>query len=100
MAASHILENIVCLELLRRGYDAHVGKVNSFEVDFVAQDKGGTVYYQIALVARDESTLEHELRPFRLIRDHYLKILLTMDEDPEAQYDGIRRINARDWLLV
>lgn len=41
MAASHILENIVCLELLRRGYDAHVGKVNSFEVDFVAQDKGG-----------------------------------------------------------
>ena len=61
---------------------------------------GGTVYYQIALVARDESTLEHELRPFRLIRDHYLKILLTMDEDPGAQYDGIRRINARDWLLV
>lgn len=47
MAASHILENIVCLELLRRGYDAHVGKVNSFEVDFVAQDKGGGEQYII-----------------------------------------------------
>ena len=98
--ADHILENIVYLELLRRGYDVYIGKVNSFEVDFVAQDRAGVVYYQVALTVRDESTLERELRPLRLIRDHYPKILLTMDEDPEAQYDGIRRINARDWLLT
>lgn len=96
----HILENVVYLELLRRGYDVYIGKVNSFEVDFVAQDSAETVYYPVALTVRDESTLERELRPLRLIRDHYPKILLTMDEDPEAQYDGIRRINARDWLLV
>lgn len=55
---------------------------------------------RVALTVRDKSTLECELHPLRLIRDHYPKILLTMDEDPEAQYDGIRRINARDWLLT
>ena len=97
--AGHILENVVYLELLRRGYDVYVGKVDEFEVDFVAQNSKGTVYYQVALSTRDESTLERELRPLRAIRDHYPKVLLTMDEDPEAHYDGIRRINARDWLL-
>ena len=97
--AGHILENVVYLELLRRGYDVYVGKVDEFEVDFVAQNSKGTVYYQVALSTRDESTLERELRPLKAIRDHYPKVLLTMDEDPEAHYDGIRRINARDWLL-
>lgn len=97
--AGHILENVVYLELLRRGYDVYIGKVDDFEVDFVAQNSKGTTYYQVALSTRDEGTLERELRPLRAIRDHYPKVLLTMDEDPEAHYDGIRRINARDWLL-
>ena len=97
--AGHIRENVVYLELLRRGYDVYVGKVDEFEVDFVAQNSKGTIYYQVALSTRDESTLERELRPLKAIRDHYPKVLLTMDEDPEAHYDGIRRINARDWLL-
>lgn len=97
--AGHILENIVYLELLRRGYDVYVGKVDEFEVDFVAQNGKGTVYYQAALTVRDEKTLERELRPLQSIRDHYPKVILTLDDDPEVQYDGIRRINARDWLL-
>lgn len=97
--AGHILENVIYLELLRRGYDVYVGKIDTFEVDFVAQNRKGTVYFQVALTARDEKTLERELRPLQAIRDHYPKVLLTMDEDPEAQYDGIRRLNARDWLL-
>lgn len=97
--AGHILENIVYLELLRRGQDVYVGKVEGFEVDFVAQSSKGTVYYQVALTVRDEKTLERELRPLMAIRDHYPKFILTLDEDPEAQYEGIRRINARDWLL-
>lgn len=97
--AGHILENVVYLELLRRGYDVYIGKVDDFEVDFVAQNSKGTTYYQVALSTRDEGTLERELRPLKAIRDHYPKVLLTMDEDPEAHYDGIRRINARDWLL-
>lgn len=97
--AGRILENIVYLELLRRGYDVYVGKVDEFEVDFVAQNGKGTTYFQVALSVRDEKTLERELRSLCAIKDHYPKILLTMDDDPEVHYDGIRRINARDWLL-
>ena len=97
--AGHVLENIVYLELLRRGYDVYIGKIDSYEVDFVAQNKKGTVYFQVALTVRDENTLLRELRPLQAIRDHYPKIILTMDEEPEEQYEGIRRINARDWLL-
>ena len=97
--AGHILENVIYLELLRRGYDVYVGKIERFEVDFVAQNSRGIYYVQVALSVRDEKTLERELRPLLTIRDHYPKVLLTMDEDPETQYEGIRRINARDWLL-
>ena len=97
--AGRILENIVYLELLRRGYDVYVGKINTFEVDFVAQNSKGICYYQAALSVRDERTLERELRPLMAIRDHYPKTILTLDEDPETQYDGIRRMNAIDWLL-
>lgn len=99
MDAGHILENVVYLELLRRGYDVYVGKINEFEVDFVAQNSRGTSYFQVALTVRDEKTLQQELRPLQSIRDHYPKMILTLDEDPETQYDGIRRVNARDWLL-
>lgn len=99
MDTGHILENVVYLELLRRGYDVYVGKVDEFEVDFVAQNSKGTTYFQVALSVRDDKTLERELRPLQSIKDHYPKVLLAMDEDPEVHYDGIRRINARDWLL-
>ena len=99
MDTGHILENVVYLELLRRGYDVYVGKIDNYEVNFVAQNHKGTIYYQVALIVRDEKTLQRELRPLQAIRDHYPKVILTMDEDSEIQYDGIRRINARDWLL-
>lgn len=99
MDTGHILENVVYLELLRRGYDVYVGKIDNYEVNFVAQNHKGTIYYQVALTVRDEKTLQRELRPLQSIRNHYPKVILTMDEDPEIQYDGIRRINARDWLL-
>lgn len=97
--AGHILENIVYLELLRRGYEVYVGKIDTFEVDFVAQKSQEMIYYQVALSVHDEKILQRELRPLQAIRDHYPKMILTMDEEPEEQYDGIRRINARDWLL-
>ena len=99
MDTGHILENVVYLELLRRGYDVYVGKIDNYEVNFVAQNHKGTIYYQVALIVRDEKTLQRELRPLQAIRDHYPKVILTMDEDSKIQYDGIRRINARDWLL-
>lgn len=95
----HILENVVYLELLRRGYDVYVGKVDDYEVDFVAMEQKRITYFQVAATVRDESTLKRELTPLQKISDHYPKIILTLDDDPEADYDGIRRINVLDWLV-
>lgn len=97
--AGRILENIVYLELLRRGYDVYVGKVGDMEVDFVAMNRDGLVYYQVAATVRDENTLKRELKSLQAINDSYPKIILTLDEDPEADYDGIRRMSALDWLV-
>lgn len=97
--AGRVLENVVYLELLRRGYDVYVGKIDEFEIDFVAQKGKETLYYQVALTVRDETTLKRELRQLTAVKDHYPKFVLTLDDDPEMQYDGIRIMNARDWLL-
>jgi len=99
MDAGHILENIVYLELLRRSYDVYVGKVDSFEVDFVAQNQEGNHYYQVALTVREETTLDREIRPLQMLPDDYPKIILTLDDDPPRDIDGIKILNARDWLL-
>ena len=95
----HILENVVYLELLRRGYDVYVGKVDETEVDFVAMTNKKTLYFQVSATVRDEKTLQRELKPLQSINDHYPKLLLTLDDDPEADYNGIRKVNALDWLL-
>lgn len=95
----HILENIVFLELLRRGNEVFIGKIDDLEVDFVAMDGKQTTYYQVAASVRDEKTLARELTSLEKISDHYPKIVLTLDEDPQADYNGIRRINALDWLM-
>ena len=95
----HILENVIYLELIRRGYKVYVGKIESEEVDFVAMNSKETIYYQVSASVRDEGTLARELRPLQKITDNYPKYILTLDEDPEADYEGIRRINAIDYLL-
>ena len=95
----HILENIVYLELLRRGYKVYVGKVDDLEVDFVAENRDGLRYYQVALTVRDEKVLERELRSLQKTGDHYPKTLLTLDMDLETDYDGIKKVNVVDWLL-
>ena len=95
----HILENVVYLELLRRGYEVYVGKVNDTEVDFVAMSNKQIMYFQVSATVRDANTLARELKPLQSINDHYPKFILTLDEDPEADYNGIRKINALDWLL-
>ena len=94
-----ILENIVFLELRRRGYEICFGKINNFEVDFIATRGGIPAYYQVAMTVREQSTMERELRPLNIIRDHYQKFLITMDDDPPAVFNGIQRINAINWLL-
>jgi len=95
----HILENIIYLELKRRGYTVNIGKVNEYEVDFVATRLGIVEYYQVALTTRDDSTLERELRPLRKISDHYKKVLLTLDVEPDSYYDGILKRNALEFLI-
>ena len=95
----HILENIIYLELIRRGYDVYVGQVGDQEVDFVAMKDEGITYYQVAATVREEATLKRELASLQKIKDHYPKFILTLDDDPEADYNGIRRINALSFLL-
>jgi predicted AAA+ superfamily ATPase len=99
--AGHILENIVFLELLRRGYEIYIGKVGTAEVDFVAIGDEGVEYYQVAytVIDTDGSTLKRELTPLDAISDHNPKYLLTMDHTPQTSHNGIRQINALDWLL-
>ena len=95
----HILENIVYLELLRGGYKVYVGKVDDLEVDFVAENRDGLKYYQVALTVRDEKVLERELKSLQKTGDYYPKYLITFDMDMEADYEGITKINVVDWLL-
>ena len=95
----HILENIVYLELLRRGYKVYVGKVDDLEVDFVAENRDGLKYFQVALSVRDEKVLTRELRALQKTGDYYPKYLITLDMDLEADYDGIIKKNVVEWLL-
>lgn len=95
----HILENVVYLELIRRGFEVYVGKLGELEVDFVAIDSKKKVYFQVAATVRDETTLHRELASLEKINDHYPKFILTLDEDPEADYNGIRRVNVLEWLI-
>ena len=100
----HILENIVYLELLRRGFDIFIGKVEDAEIDFVALNNDGRIYIQVAdtLKGTDENDtkiLDRELRALKKIDDNYEKIILTSDKIPLANEEGIKIRNVFDWLL-
>lgn len=96
----HILENVVYLELLRRGYEVYVGKVGDLEVDFVAKDINGNIsYFQVAETVIDDNVLKRELSSLENISDHNPKYLLTMDEDIPTSYNGIQKRNVLEWLL-
>lgn len=103
MDAGHILENVVYLELIRRGYEVSVGKLvkggKNIEVDFVAKKSGGLVeYYQVALNVLDQQILARELASLEAIDDNYPKFLLSMDYG-SGENNGIKRLNVFDWLL-
>ena len=96
----HVLENVIFLELLRRGYKVSVGKVDTREVDFVAENENGTEYYQVAASLLDPATLNRELEPLKAIKDHFPKFIITLDDyTVGATYNGIRVIHATDFLL-
>lgn len=95
----HVLENIVFLELARRGGEVYVGRVGDCEIDFVVIDGNFRSYYQVSLSVRDEATMQRELSPLLSISDSYPKYLLTMDNDPVIYHNGIKQQYVLDWLL-
>lgn len=96
----HLLENVVYLELLRRGYQVSVGWMPGHEVDFVAQYGNKLMYYQVAATVLDEKTLVRELTPLHKISDNFPKILLTIDDIiVNRNFDGILHLNILKWLL-
>ncbi|HKL10930.1 MAG TPA: DUF4143 domain-containing protein, partial [Clostridia bacterium] len=95
----HVLENLVYLELIRRGYDVAIGKIGSLEVDFVATKSNEKKYFQVSATILDEKTRERELRPLKAISDNYPKYILTMDQTIFNDYSGIKVQNIIDFLL-
>ena len=96
----HILENIIYLELLRRKGNVYVGQFDKNEIDFVVINSNEIEYYQIALTVLDENTLKRELDAFKNIKDNYPKYLITLDDVMvNTDYDGIKVVNALEWLL-
>lgn len=97
----HILENIVYLELIRRGYEVYIGKVDDFEVDFVAINSNGKKYFQVCETLRDNENkiLTRELNSLQKINDNYEKTILTMDKIPLSNEEGIIVKNVLEWLL-
>ena len=95
----HMLENIVYLELLGRGYQVHIGKYDSLEIDFVAVNQEGNRYYQVAETVLGESTREREFKSLEIVKDNYEKTILTMDKIFPSNREGIKIKNVIEFLL-
>ncbi len=95
----HILENIVFLELLRRGYKIHIGKILDFEIDFIAETPEKKIYFQVSESLRDKSVFEREILPLKSIKDNHEKVILTQDKSFINSYEGIKIRNVIDFLL-
>ncbi len=93
------LENIVYLELLRRGYEVNIGKVGTAEIDFVARKSDCMYYFQVTASMLEESTFNREMTPLKAISDNYPKTVITLDRYTPGNYEGIQVVNAIDWLL-
>lgn len=96
----HLLENVVYLELLRRGYKVSIGKNYEYEVDFVAENPNEIIYLQVSLSISDEKVRDREIRSLENIKDNYEKIILTMDKTINQDFNGIKVTNIIDWLLI
>lgn len=97
--SGHILENIVYFELLRRGYDVSIGKVDNMEVDFIAAKADDRLYIQVTEAMTDEAVRKRELAPLQKINDNYEKIILSLNTGMDSSYDGIKSVNIMGWLL-
>ena len=97
--SGHVIENVVYLELLRRGYDVAIGKIGDAEVDFVATNADEKMYIQVTESMVSEEVRRRELAPLQSIRDNYEKIVLSLEPGLDASYDGIKSENLIEWLL-
>ena len=97
--SGHAIENVVYFELLRRGYDVAIGKVDTAEVDFIATNTDEKLYIQVTESMVSEDVRRRELAPLQKIRDNYGKIVLSMDPGLDSSYDGIKSLNLIQWLL-
>lgn len=97
--SGHALENIVYFELLRRGYDVSIGKVDQSEVDFIAAKADDKLYVQVTESMTGEDVRKRELAPLQKINDNYEKIVLSMNPGMDSSYEGIKSINLIDWLI-
>lgn len=97
--SGHAIENVVYLELLRRGYDVSIGKVDNLEVDFIGTKADDKLYIQVTESMTSEDVRGRELAPLRKISDNYEKIILSLNTGLDSSYDGIKSINVIDWLL-
>lgn len=95
----HLMENVVFLELRRRGYHVNIGKIGVLEVDFIARDSETALYVQVCYSVKDPDTLDRELAPLRKIKDDYRKIIIVMERSACPDHDGILEIGLRDFLL-
>ncbi|MBU4201313.1 MAG: ATP-binding protein [Verrucomicrobia bacterium] len=93
-----MLENVVCVELLRRGYRVSVGRIGDLEIDFVAERDGRKTYIQVAYLLPSKVTVERESAPLLAVKDNYPKLLLTLDREVGDDYEGVRRLYLPDWL--
>ena len=96
----HVLENIVYLELLRRGYDVSIGKIDNLEIDFIAQKADEKLYIQVTDDMSISSVTQRELAPLKKVKDNYPKIVLALNLGLETNYDGIKILNVIDWLVT
>lgn len=98
--SGHALENIVYFELIRRGYDVSIGKVDNLEVDFIATKADDKIYIQVTETMEGEDVRKRELAPLQKINDNYEKIVLSMNKGMDSSYDGIKSIDLIDWLIA
>jgi predicted AAA+ superfamily ATPase len=93
-----VIENLVYLELARRGYKVSVGKIDDLEIDFIAERDGGSIYIQVAYLPDSPATIVRELAPFRKLSDRSPSRLITLDRVQGRDFEGVRRLDLRDFL--
>lgn len=98
--SGHLLENVVYFELIRRGYDVAIGKVDTAEVDFIASRFNEKLYVQVTETMISEEVRRRELAPLQKINDNYEKMILSMDPGFDTSYEGIKSLNLINWLIA